>query len=88
MLVDYRCTACGVVEEASVERPPPAERPCPDCGSTARRLFGGFSQPGRAKKGAQDRLDRERATKTPAPAGHSHDHHGHGHSHGPGGHTH
>ncbi len=83
MLVDYRCTECGAVEEVAVERPAPSERPCTACHSTARRVFGGFSQPGRAKKGAQERLDRERATRTPSPAGHSHDH-GHGHSHGPG----
>ena len=31
---------------------------CPECGATARRVVGSFSQPGRAKKVARDRLDR------------------------------
>jgi putative FmdB family regulatory protein len=89
MFVDYRCTGCGAVTEVAVERPAPAERPCPRCGATARRVFGSFSQPGRAKRVARDHLDREqavRAASPPAPA-HSHDHgHSHGHSHG--GHDH
>lgn len=39
VLVDYSCTGCGAPHEAWVQRPIPAERACPVCGSAARRRF-------------------------------------------------
>jgi hypothetical protein len=41
LLVDYSCPDCRRPHEAWVQRPVPAEHPCPVCGRAARRRFGG-----------------------------------------------
>jgi hypothetical protein len=39
VLVDYRCTECGVRAEHWELSPPPSTRSCASCGAEARRLF-------------------------------------------------
>ena len=75
--VDYRCEGCGAMDERSVPSPPPSTWQCAACGSLARRVYGGYSVPGRARRVANDRLERERALRPPAHgiSAHHHDHH-------------
>jgi hypothetical protein len=39
ILVDYRCTACGALEERWAPSPPPATAACSSCGDVARRAW-------------------------------------------------
>lgn len=41
VLVDYLCGGCGVSTEFWAAPPVPTELPCPLCGGTGRRQFGG-----------------------------------------------
>ncbi len=60
VLVDYRCSACGVLAEPRVLSPAPAAVACVSCGAEARRKYGFRVGP---------------STAPAAPAGgHDHDH--------------
>jgi putative FmdB family regulatory protein len=48
ILVDYRCTGCGVRQEAWEPSPPAATRSCVACGGEARRQFAAIGLSGRS----------------------------------------
>ncbi len=53
ILVDYKCTSCGVMRERLVAQPVPNTDTCPDCGSGTRRTYAsaglvGTASPGRS----------------------------------------
>ena len=50
MLVDYRCHACGCVNQSWVSSPPPPERECTVCAQVARRVFSSVGVVGRARQ--------------------------------------
>lgn len=39
IIVDYRCTVCGLLREAFVDSPAPPRRPCVDCGGESVRRW-------------------------------------------------
>lgn len=59
ILNDYRCTACGSVQEQWTGSPAPSDVPCQGCGAPASRLFAAVGLGGRASAPAK---------ATPGPA--------------------
>ena len=54
VLVDYRCTSCGVRAEHWEPSPPAPTRACASCGAEARRLFAAIGLSGSSPTDTRD----------------------------------